>query len=67
MNELKRRWKATTPTFFKKVIKVGIAASSIGAGIIASPVVLPAAIVTVAGYLVTIGTTAALVGKLAKI
>ena len=67
MKELKRRWNASTPAFFKKVIKIGIAASSIGAAIIASPVALPTAIITVAGYLVTVGTTAALVGKLAKI
>jgi hypothetical protein len=67
MTELKRRWKASTPAFFRKVIKVGIAISSIGAGILASPVALPTAIITAGGYMVTVGTTAALVGKLTKI
>lgn len=64
--ELKARWKSESPDFFKKVIHFGIALGAIGAGILASPVALPAGIVTVGGYLVTLGGTAATIAKFTK-
>jgi hypothetical protein len=50
MKELKGRWKAKTPNFWKKIQKV--------------PIALPAAVVTVAGYVVTAGTVAATLSQL---
>lgn len=59
------RWNANTPKFFKKVIAAGITIGAIGGAILASPVVLPAAVVTAAGYAVTVGSVAAIVAKFA--
>ena len=50
-----QRAKAPTPSFFKKVRTVGIALAAVGAAIVASPVALPVAVVTVAGYLTVAG------------
>ena len=62
--ELKRRWKAKTPIFWKKVQKISIAAGVLGGAIIAAPVALPAAVVTVAGYLVAVGSVGATLSQL---
>jgi ABC-type xylose transport system permease subunit len=48
------RVKAPTPKFFKILRNVGLALAAAGAAILASPVTLPAAIVTLGGYL-TVG------------
>lgn len=61
---LKQRWKAKTPKFWKKVQKISIAAGVIGGAIIAAPVALPAAVVTVAGYLVAVGSVGATLSQL---
>jgi hypothetical protein len=53
-----------TPEFWKNVQKIGLVAAGIAGAIYASPVVLPAAIVTAAGYLATIGGTAAALSQL---
>ena len=50
-----QRAKAPTPSFFKKIRTVGIALAAVGAAIVASPVALPVAVVTVAGYLTVAG------------
>ncbi len=64
--ELKARWKSESPDFFKKVIHFGIALGAIGAGILTSPIALPAIVVTAGGYLVTVGSTAAVIAKFTK-
>ena len=45
-----------TPTFFQKLRNIGLALAAMSAAIIASPVVLPTIVVTVAGYLAVAGT-----------
>ena len=67
MKELKKRWQAETPHFFKKVIKIGVSLGVIGATIATAPISLPASIIAIGGYLSTAGFMAAAVGKLAKI
>jgi ABC-type xylose transport system permease subunit len=62
--ELKKRWKAKTPKFWKTVQKIGLAAGAVGAVLVAAPIALPAAIVTVSGYLVTAGTVTAVLSQL---
>lgn len=62
MKDLKRRWKAETPMFFKKLIHVGVVIGLIGGGLITIP-----ATASVGAVLVTIGATAATVSKFAKI
>ena len=66
LKELKNRWKSETPKFWKKVQKISIAAGVIGGAIIAAPVALPAAVITVGGYLVAVGSVGATLAQLTK-
>lgn len=66
MENLKERWNAKTPKFWKKVQRIGIIAGAIGAAVIAAPVALPAALVTGAGYLIAIGGVTATLSQLTK-
>ena len=66
LKELKNRWKAETPKFWKKVQKISIAAGVIGGAIIAAPLALPAAVITVGGYLVAVGSVGATLSQLTK-
>lgn len=58
-----KRWKAKTPIFFKKVIKVGLGVGAFGGAVLASPVALPAFLITIAPSLVTAGAVSALIAK----
>ena len=64
MTDIKKRWNAKTPKFWKNVQKVAIALGAAAGVVIAAPIALPAAVVTVAGYLVTAGTVAATLSQL---
>lgn len=64
MENLKERWKAKTPKFWKKVQRLGIIAGVIGTALVAVPVALPVAIVTGAGYLIAAGTVTAALSQL---
>lgn len=50
------RAQAPTPKFFKAIRSVGLVIAAAGAAILTAPVVLPAAIVTVGGYLTVAGS-----------
>lgn len=54
MNVVERA-QAPTPKFFKVLRNIGIVVATIGGAILTAPVVLPAAIVTVGGYLAVAG------------
>ena len=54
MNVVERA-KAPTPKFFKILRAIGLALLTISGSLIAAPIVLPAIIVTVAGYLAVAG------------
>jgi uncharacterized membrane protein HdeD (DUF308 family) len=54
MNVVERA-KAPTPNFFKILRAVGLALLTISGSVIAAPIVLPATVVTVAGYLAVVG------------
>ena len=49
------RAKAPTPKFFKILRSIGLALLGISSSIVAAPVVLPAAVVTAAGYVAVAG------------
>lgn len=49
------RAKAPTPKFFKILRSIGLALLGISGSIVASPVILPAAVVTAAGYVAVAG------------
>ena len=52
---LAERVLAPTPSFFRKVRTFGILIGLIGAALLASPVALPALVVTIGGYLALAG------------
>ena len=45
-----QRVKAPTPTFFKTLRTIGLALATVGGVLLAAPVALPAAVISVAGY-----------------
>ena len=49
------RAKAPTPKFFKVLRSIGLALLAISGSVIAAPVTLPVAVVTVAGYVAVAG------------
>jgi hypothetical protein len=55
---LAERVMAPTPKFFRLIRTIGVVIGLVGASILASPVVLPVAVVTVGGYLVLAGSIA---------
>lgn len=57
------RVKAPTPKWFKVLRTIGITLASVGGAILASPVALPAGIVTAAGYLLLGGTVVTAVSQ----
>lgn len=50
------RIAAPTPKWFRIIRNVGITLSAIGGTLVAAPVVLPATLVTIGGYLLLSGT-----------
>lgn len=64
MDKLVKRWKAETPDFWKKVGNIGISIGAIGAILVSGTIVLPAAVVTVGGYMVAAGSVAKILSKL---
>lgn len=64
MKHLIERWNTKTPSFWKKVQKIGIIAGTIGGIIVASPVALPAILVSASGYLILAGTVTATLSQL---
>ena len=59
------RIKAPTPKFFKILRSIGLAFLGISGTIVAAPIVLPATVVTVAGYLAVAGSVVSAVSQVA--
>lgn len=59
------RCKCETPPYFKKLRNAGLILASIGATIVASPIALPAVVVTAGGYLIVAGSVATAVSQTA--
>ncbi|WP_167343109.1 hypothetical protein [Nonlabens sp. SY33080] len=57
------RYKKPTPKFFRILRNIGIALATAGGAIIASPIALPATLVTVATYMTVAGTVATAVSQ----
>jgi len=57
------RYKKQTPSFFRKLRNIGIALATAGGVIIAAPISLPAAVITIATYLTVAGTVATAVSQ----
>ncbi len=58
-----QRMEQPTPKFFRTLRNIGIALTAAGGAIIAAPVALPAALITVAGYITVAGTVATVVSQ----
>lgn len=63
-NEVVKRWKSETPSFWKKIQRIGLIAGGIGTVIIASPIALPAVLASVGGYLALAGSVTATLSQL---
>ena len=61
---IEQRWNAPTPKFWKRVQKAAITVGAIAGVILTAPITLPAAVITVAGYVATAGTVAATLSQL---
>jgi uncharacterized membrane protein HdeD (DUF308 family) len=62
--KMKDRINSKTPKFWKKVQKLGIALVAVGTVITTAPVSLPVGIVTIGGYLLTVGGVTAALSQL---
>jgi hypothetical protein len=61
-----QRIKAPTPKFFRKLRTIGLIIGGVGAALLASPTVLPEAVMCLSGYLVTAGAILAAVCQTTK-
>lgn len=52
---IQERAKAPTPNFFRILRTIGLSLLAVSGGIMAAPIALPAAVVTVAGYVAVAG------------
>lgn len=57
--------KAPTPKFFRVLRTIGLALAAASGALLTAPITLPAAVVTVAGYLAVAGTVATAVSQTA--
>ncbi len=55
---LRERVKAPAPKLFKKIGRIGLVLAGVGAAVLAAPIALPAAVITAAGYVATVGAVA---------
>lgn len=62
---LLERVKSPTPRFFKILRNVGLCISAIGGSLLGAPVVLPAVVVTIAGYMMVVGGVIGIVSQAA--
>jgi hypothetical protein len=58
-----QRLQAPTPKFFRVVRTVGLCLAAAGGAILASPIALPAAVITAGGYLIVAGSVATAVAQ----
>lgn len=65
VKEAGKRLTRPTPKFFKKLIKIGLTIGAVSGAVLAAPITLPALVVTIAGYGLTVGTVTAIVAKTA--
>ncbi len=64
MKKLINRAKAPTPRFFRTIRIIGLSLAAAGTAVITSPVVLPALVISVAGYCVVAGSVISAVSQL---
>lgn len=65
ISQIVERCKADTPPFFKKLRLVGLTLAAAGGVLVASPIAIPAGLITVGGYLIVAGSVATAVSQVA--
>lgn len=55
MKKIVNRAKAPTPKFFKILRSLGLTLAAVGGTVLAAPILLPAAAISIAGYLAVAG------------
>lgn len=60
-----QRMKAPTPKFFRVLRTIGLSLAAASAALLTAPIALPAAVVTLAGYLTVAGSVATAVSQAA--
>ncbi|GGD35395.1 hypothetical protein [Flavobacterium orientale] len=58
------RAKAPTPKFFKVLRSLGLVIAGVGGTLVAAPIVLPAVVVTVGGYMAVAGSVLSAVSQI---
>tara|TARA_R110001592_G_scaffold68626_2_gene210351 strand:- start:42799 stop:43014 length:216 start_codon:yes stop_codon:yes gene_type:complete len=66
MKKIVERAKAPTPPFFKKLRNVGLALAATGGALLTAPIALPAAAITLAGYVTVAGGVLSAVSQVTK-
>jgi len=64
MQTIINRLGASTPSFFKTLRNIGLVLTAVSGALLTAPVVLPAAVITIAGYLAVSGSVVAVVSQL---
>lgn len=64
MKQLMQRVRSRTPSFFSRLRNISLVVVGLATALLTAPVVLPAVITSVAGYLFTAGTVASVVSQL---
>ncbi|MDG2432637.1 hypothetical protein [Flavobacterium sp.] len=64
MKKIINRAKAPTPKFFKVLRNIGLALAAVGGTILAAPVALPVAVVSIGGYFAVAGGVISAVSQL---
>lgn len=64
MKKIINRAKAPTPKFFKVLRNIGLVLAAVGGTILAAPIALPVAIVSVGGYITLAGGVICAVSQL---
>ena len=57
------RLKATTPKFYKILRNIGLGLAAAGGILVASPIAIPAILVTIGGYLIVAGSVATAISQ----
>ena len=61
--KIQERLTQSTPSFFRKLRNIGIALAAASGAILAAPIALPAAVISIAGYVAVAGTVATAVSQ----
>ncbi|MDO3695891.1 hypothetical protein QVZ41_13655 [Wenyingzhuangia sp. chi5] len=60
---IQERLTQPTPSFFRKLRNIGLALAAASGAILAAPIALPAAVISIAGYVAVAGTVATAVSQ----